>query len=274
MAGLICKKCGGEMRILPGTSIAICDSCGACVSADPQHRNRDGKRLLEDAYGQALDRAKTADDPEALRELEAFFLALGDYRDSVALARHCRKRLGDLRDERARAEAERQEAYARLAHARQQEEAEARRRQQERDRLLSLCAAHNKALTKKLLLLELAFAMAGGLLVTCAFWNGSGFLFYWIAACLIHCLFVLPVAAPTLLSFRLRSRGSALAGTVTVIARILAILAALFWILTFVFSLFGEDRNVFMRIWCLVETAAALASFVLSRQSKALESEM
>ena len=138
------------------------------------------------------------------------------------------------------------------------------------EHLLSLNASYNKELANKLLLTELALVVIGGLLSSLGLRNGDRFVLSWVSASLVNCLFVLPVAVLTLWSFRLRGRGSMFTGTVTVIARILAILVAVFWLLTFLFSLTGEVPNLLMSIWCLIETAANLVPFILSLRSKSL----
>ena len=142
--------------------------------------------------------------------------------------------------------------------------------EEQQERLRILCASHNKALAQKLLFAELALAVIGGLMVSMGILNGDRFILSWMSASLVNGLFMIPVAVLTLWSFLLRGSGSVFAEIVTALARILAIFVAVFWILTFVFSLFGDEPNLFMSIWCLIETAANLVPFILSFRSKSL----
>ena len=68
---------------------------------------RDGLSQRENEYQSCLQRAKTEAEPGVLVELAETFDALGDFRDSPALAEHCRRRADEERAKRAAREKKR-----------------------------------------------------------------------------------------------------------------------------------------------------------------------
>jgi len=199
------------------------------------HENALGRRGQD--YETYLLTAKSSENKAELQKAKAYFEANVDYRDSKALAGHCKNRIDEIEALEAAAAAREREA---LAEKRRQEAA----LEQERQEAIGRIGVHNKKIKKWMLLLMTAFSVVASAIMA---WSDGGSAMDIFGMFIAGLIIILVTCAATVLSAVLvfKIDVEAKAKKRTKVAKVFAVLGIVFWGVCAIAGLVASNMGLF-----------------------------